>query len=62
MFAFKKFLPPVTTSFVAANPAALDASGNLSFEPVSAGKVEEAMIVAMLAFFGLSSVIALLAA
>lgn len=61
MFAFKKFLPLVTTSFVA-GPAALDASGNLSFEPVSAGKVEEAMIVAMLAFFGLSSVIALLAA
>jgi len=61
MFAFKKFLPPVTTSFVA-GPAALDASGTPSFEPVSAGQVEEAMIVAMLAFFGLSSVIALLAA
>ena len=62
MFALKKFISPVTTSFVAASPAALDATGNLSFEPVSAGKVEEAMIVAMLAFFGLSSVIALLAA
>ncbi len=62
MFALKKFLSPVTTSFVAASPAALDATGNLSFEPVSAGKVEEAMIVAMLAFFGLSSVISLLAA
>ena len=62
MFTFKKFLPPVTTSFVAANPAALDASSSLSFEPVSAGQVEEAMIVAMLAFFGFSSVIALLAA
>ncbi|MDL5033371.1 hypothetical protein QRD43_15765 [Pelomonas sp. APW6] len=62
MFALKKFISPVTTSFVAANPAALDATGNLSFEPVSAGKVEEALIVAMLAFFGLSSVISLLAA
>lgn len=62
MFAFKKFLPPVTTSFVAASPAALSAGGAPSFEPVSAGKVEEAMIVAMLAFFGLSSVISLLAA
>jgi hypothetical protein len=62
MFALKKFISPVTTSFVAASPAALEATGNLSFEPVSAGKVEEAMIVAMLAFFGLSSVISLLAA
>lgn len=62
MFAFKKFLTPVTASFVAANPAALDATAALQFEPVSAGKVEEAMLVAMLAFFGLSSFIALMAA
>lgn len=62
MFAFKNFLPQVTTSFVAASPAALTAGGAPAFEPVSAGKVEEALIVAMLAFFGLSSVIALLAA
>jgi hypothetical protein len=62
MFAFKKFLTPVTSSFIAASPAALDAAANLQFEPVSAGKVEEAMLIAMLAFFGLSSLIALMAA